>query len=298
MQMAANDDWPVRQGKFMTTSGPLAFRMAGSGPPLLLVHGWMGSAYSWRRLIPLLAPHFTVIAPDCRGYGDSHKPYDGYDGRSVKNELREMMHGLGLASPVVVGHDMGALPALLYAAEHPDEVAGLAYLDEPLPGYNLDRFTRFEADNPFVYWWFSFNAQPHVPAMMWAGREAEMVDYFLSMMVADPSSITSADKAEYARQLRQPGALHGSFGPYRDVLKTAGQIREATAARLTLPVLALNGQFGHPGVTEQMMLVAEDVTGATIPNCGHLLAEEAPQAVADALVARFAHHRNRGEGHD
>lgn len=258
--------------------------MGGSGPPILLVHGWMGSWYHWRKVMPLLAAHHTVIAVDARGYGDSDKPEHGYDGLTIVEDLRAILRTLGVGPAIVAGHDMGALPALLYAAHHPGEVRGLAYIDEPLPGYNLDRFTAFSKDNPFVYWWFPFNSQPHVPALMWSGKEDVLVDYFLSAMAADPSSIGAEDKAEYVRGLRKPGGLNGSFGWYRDALKTADQIVEATRTKLRVPVLAINGQFGHPSVTEQMRLVADDVTGTTIPYCGHLPAEEQPGMTAQAIL--------------
>jgi pimeloyl-ACP methyl ester carboxylesterase len=191
---------------------------------------------------------------------------------------------LGLDRPVVVGHDMGALPALLFAAGSPDSVRGLVYVDEPLPGYNLDRFTAFTRENPFVYWWFAFNAQPRVPALMWQGKEAELVDWFLTSMVADPSAITAQDKGEYVRGLRKPGGLDASFGWYREALTTADQIRAATAEKMRVPVLAINGQYGHPGVEEQMRLVAETVTGVTLEACGHLCAEERPDAFAEAVL--------------
>ena len=272
---------------YTSNGGPIHYVIGGTGPALLLLHGWMGTWYSWRKVMPLLAESFTVIVPDCRGYGDSHKPYAGYDGRTIKNELRELVQSLGITKLHVAGHDMGALPALLYAAEHRDEVLGLGYFDEPLPGYNLDQFTAFKADNPFVYWWFPFNAQPHVPALLWEGKEAQMVDYFLTAMVGDPRAISAEDKAEYVRGLRSPGGLHGSFGWYRDSLITSAQIREATATKLTVPVLAMNGQFGHPGVGDQMALVAERVISVTIPWCGHMLAEEFPDQVAAAIIGAF-----------
>lgn len=259
--------------------------VGGQGPAILLVHGWMGSWYHWRRVLPLLADAHTVVAVDARGYGDSDKPYAGYDGLTIAADLRGVMEALGHERWFVMGHDMGALPALLLTATAPERILGLGYFDEPLPGYNLDRFTAFVPENPFPYWWFGFNAQPHLPALLWEGKEDVLVDHFLTAMVADPSCITAADKAEYVRGLRKPGGLHGSFGWYREVLTTSAQIREATATKLRVPVLALNGQYGHPGVTEQMRLVADDVTGETIPWCGHLLAEERPDAVAGAIRA-------------
>jgi pimeloyl-ACP methyl ester carboxylesterase len=259
--------------------------IGGQGPALLLVHGWMGSWYHWRKLLPLLAQSHSLVAVDARGYGESDKPYAGYDGLTIAGDLRAIMQQLGHARYFVMGHDMGALPALLLAATQPEEVLGLGYFDEPLPGYNLDRFTAFTRENPFPYWWFGFNAQPHLPALMWEGREDVLVEHFLTSMVADPSCISAEDRAEYARGLRKPGGLHGSFGWYREVLLTAEQIRAATQTKLPMPVLALNGQFGHPGVLEQLQLVAERVTGETIPYCGHLLAEEQPDVVARAILA-------------
>jgi pimeloyl-ACP methyl ester carboxylesterase len=270
-------------GKARVNGVTLHFAMAGEGPPILLLHGWMGTSYHWRKVMPLLAARHTVVAVDARGYGESDKPYEGYDGLTIAEDVRQLAAALGLKRPIVVGHDMGALPALLLTATHPDLVRGLVYVDEPLPGYNLDRFTAFTKDNPFVYWWFAFNAQPHVPALMWAGKEAELVDYFLTAMAADPQAISAADKAEYARGLRKPGGLHGSFGWYRDALLTGEQIRAATATKIQTPVLAINGQYGHPGVTEQMQLVANKVEGVTLANCGHLCAEEKPAEFAAAL---------------
>ncbi|WP_298123812.1 alpha/beta hydrolase [Brevundimonas sp.] len=274
----------VQSGKVFANGVTLHFVAAGEGVPLLLVHGWMGSSHHWRKVIPLLAARHRVVAVDMRGYGDSDKPYGGYDGRTLAEDLRQVCVALGLDRPIVVGHDMGALPALLMAAETPEAVRGLVYVDEPLPGYNLDRFTVFTADNPFVYWWFAFNAQPRLPALMWAGKEAELVDYFLTSMAADPAAISAGDKAEYVRGLRKPGGLDASFGWYREALTTGAQIREATATPMRTPVLAVNGQWGHPGVEEQMRLVATTVTGVTLAACGHLCAEEQPEAFAEAVL--------------
>jgi pimeloyl-ACP methyl ester carboxylesterase len=278
----------ILHGNVPANGVTLHFAMAGQGPPILLVHGWMGSSYHWRKVMPLLAERHRVVAIDARGYGESDKPYEGYDGRTIAEDLRQVIATLGLDRPIVIGHDMGALPALLLAAESPESVRGLVYVDEPLPGYNLDQFTAFRKENPFVYWWFAFNAQPHLPALMWSGKEAELVDYFLTAMTADPNAISAADKAEYVRGLKKPGGLHGSFGWYRDALTTADQIRAATAIKISTPVLAINGQYGHPGVEEQMRLVAEDVSGVTLQNCGHLCAEEKPAELAAAVLS-FAH---------
>jgi pimeloyl-ACP methyl ester carboxylesterase len=277
--------------KAMVNGVVLHYVIGGQGPALLLLHGWMGSWYSWRKVMPRLAERFTVIVPDARGYGDSSKPNAGYDGLTVKEDFRQLVKSLGHDKVFVLGHDMGAPVALLYAAHHSDEVLGVGYFDEPLLGYNLERFTTFKADNPFVYWWFAFNATDHVPALLWEGKEARMVDFMINSMVVDQRSVTAEDKAEYVRGLLSPGGLHGSFGWYRDSLKTSHQIVDATRGKLlNVPVLALNGQFGHPGVKEQFEGVAAVLDGGVIPFAGHLIAEEQPDAVVNHALEWAQRH--------
>jgi pimeloyl-ACP methyl ester carboxylesterase len=293
---ASNRRNPVdfRHFKVFVNGVLLRVAVGGEGPALLLLHGWLGTSYSWRQVMPALAGNFTVIVPDARGYGDSAKPDAGYDGLTLKEDMRQLLHALGHRQAFVMGHDMGAPVALLYAAHHPDEVLGVGYFDEPLLGFNLDRFTTFRADNPFVYWWFAFNATPHVAAMLWEGKEDRMVDYLLTAMVADPRSISAEDKAEYVRGLRTPGGLHGSFGWYRDSLVTARQTVDALSGRvLGVPLLALNGQHGHPGVREQFDGLVATVEGTTIPGAGHLIAEEQPAAVVAEIVAFGQRHAGR-----
>lgn len=265
----------------------LHYVIGGQGPGLLLLHGWMGTWYSWRKVMPLLAKHFTVVVPDARGYGDSAKPYTGYDGLTIKEDMRQLMGQLGLSRCFVMGHDMGAPVALLYGAHHPDEVQGVGYFDEPLLGYNLDRFTAFRADNPFPYWWFPFNATEHVAAMLWEGKEAAMVDYMINAMIVDQRNVSAEDRAEYVRGLKSPGGLHGWFGWYRDSLKTSAQVVEAISPtkQLQVPLLALNGQWGHPGVKEQFDGLATTVHGLTLEHTGHLIAEEAPAAIVEAILS-------------
>lgn len=285
---------PFRHMKLFVNGVLLHVAVGGTGPALLLLHGWLGSSYSWRKVMPALAAQFTVIAPDMRGYGDSAKPDAGYDGLTLKDDMRQLLHTLGHRQAFVMGHDMGAPVALLHAAHHPDEVLGVGYFDEPLLGYNLERFTAFRADNPFVYWWFPFNATPHVAAMLWEGKEERMVDYLLTAMVADPRCLSAANKAEYVRGLRTPGGLHGSFGWYRDSLRTAQQTVEALQGRvLGVPLLALNGQYGHPGVKEQFDGLVATVEGSTIAGAGHLIAEEQPAAVVAEIVAFGRRHAIR-----
>ena len=109
----------------------LHVRMAGEGQPVLLMHGWLGTSYSWRHVAPkLVAAGYQVICPDMRGNGDSDKPLSGYDGLTLVEDMRQMLPQLGVTGKVhVAGWDMGALPAYLFAATYPNEVASLTYID-------------------------------------------------------------------------------------------------------------------------------------------------------------------------
>ena len=121
-----------------------------------------------------------------------------------------------------------------------------------------------------------------------------MVDYMITSMVADPRSVSAEDRAEYVRGLLSPGGLHGSFGWYRDSLRTSQQIVDALQGRvLPVPLLALNGQYGHPGVLAQFEGLAETIEGTTIPEAGHLIAEEQPEAVIEQILAFTGRHAQR-----
>lgn len=268
----------------------ISYFRGGEGPSIVLLHGWMGKGYSWRKLAPLLAQHATVIVPDMRGYGESDKPASGYDARTLKDDVRALIAELGLTNPVVMGHDMGALPAFLYAAEHPDEVAALVYLDEPLPGYNLDEYTTFTA--PIGgFWWFGFNFTPGLSELLLSGKEREFVTFIMSAMVADKSCLTSDDFEEYARTYRGASNIAGTVGWYRAVIESSEQISAVGRLPASVPLLALGGEYGIAGTFEQMKLVHDAPEGGVLAGCGHLLPEEKPEELADWLLRFMRKHR-------
>lgn len=269
----------------------LHYRTAGEGPTVLLVHGWMGTSYTWRHVAPaLVAAGYRVIAPDMRGYGDSDKPATGYDGLTLVEDLRQLLTQTAATGPVhVVGWDMGALPAFLLAAHHPAEVASLTYLDEPLPAVNLAEMTTFRQETYGGYWHFGFNHALDLPEVLITGREREFWQYLHGLMLFNPAAITDADRAEYLRTYAAPGGVRGSVGWYRDALTTTEQFAEVIArGKLTLPVLGLGGQYGTSYTYAQLATVAEHVEGGIIPNCGHMVAEEAPEYLTQALLAFFS----------
>jgi alpha-beta hydrolase superfamily lysophospholipase len=104
--------------------------IGGHGDPVVLLHGWPETWYAWHKVMPALAKNYTVIAPDLRGLGDSSKPPTGYDGKTVAEDIHQLVTQLGFKRIFIVGHDVGSQPAYSYAAAHPTEVRKLVIMNE------------------------------------------------------------------------------------------------------------------------------------------------------------------------
>src|ERR687890_2623761 len=109
--------------------------IGGQGDPIVLLHGWPETWYAWRHVMPALAKNYTVIAPDLRGLGDSSKPPTGYDGKTVAEDIHQLVIQLGFKTIFLVGHDIGTQIAYSYAAAHPTEVKSLVVMDLTIPGF-------------------------------------------------------------------------------------------------------------------------------------------------------------------
>ena len=279
-----------KHDKLFINGNRIHIRTAGEGTPILLVHGWLGTSYTWRKVAPMLVENgYQVICPDMRGYGDSDKPLNGYDGLTLVEDLRAIISQLGITQKVhVVGWDMGALPTFLFAAHFPDEVASITYLDEPLPSVNLHEFTTFKKETHGGYWHFSFNSTNDFPEMLIAGKEREFWNYLYSLMLYNPEAISEKDKDEYMRTYAATGGIRGSNGWYRDALVTTDQFAEAISkGKITVPVLALGGQYGSAYTHPQLVPFCENIQGGIIPNCGHMVAEEQPDYLVNKLLTFY-----------
>src|SRR5215208_6001287 len=126
--------------------------IGGQGDPIVLLHGWPQTWYEWRHVMPALAKNYTVIAPDLRGLGDSSKPVTGYDGKTVAEDIHQLVGKLGFKSIFLVGHDIGTQVAYSYAAEHPTEVKRLAVMELTIPG--------FAPPGRPPIWWAIFHQTP------------------------------------------------------------------------------------------------------------------------------------------
>ena len=258
----------------------------GEGFPVVLLHGWPQSWYEWRHIMPELARTYRVIAPDLRGLGDSSRPLDGYDKKTVGNDIFRLLQRLAIGSFFLVGHDWGGPTAYAIAAAHPDAVKKLAILDVAIPGdgsANISQGGR--------RWHHAFHQTPDLPEALVAGREDIYFGWFYRNYGARPDAIPEADITEYLRVYRQPGALRAGFSYYRAIPQDIAD-NEAIAARfkLPMPVLARGGDSGwgrRMEVVESWRRLAVDVQGGVIADCGHWMPEEQPRALLDRLLPFF-----------
>lgn len=269
----------------------LHYVTAGDGPPVVLLHGWPQTWYEWRHVIPALAEHHRVIAPDLRGLGDSSRPEGGYDKKTVAGDIWELVDSeLGQTRFQLVGHDWGGPTAYALAAAHPEMVAGLVIIDVVIPGDGGD-FSQGGRR-----WHHQFHMTPDLPEALILGREEIYLRWFYHTFGHRPDAISENDIAEYLRTYAQPGAMRAGFEYYRALPRDAADNAEIVARfKLPMPVLAIGGGGGRGRGAEpeqSLRRVATNVRGAIIEACGHWVPEEQPERLARLLLAFFAN----GEG--
>jgi pimeloyl-ACP methyl ester carboxylesterase len=261
----------------------LHYVIGGHGDPVVLLHGWPETWYAWHKVLPALAKNYTVVAPDLRGLGDSSKPLTGYDGRTLAEDIHQLVTKLGFKTIFLVGHDWGTQVAYSYAAAHPTEVKRLAVMELTIPG--------FAPPGRPPLWWGIFHQTPDVPEALVQGKELIYLSWFLHNLAFNPAAITQADINEYVSHYAAPGGMRAGFEYYRAAPQDANQNMNYSKTKLTMPVLALGGGYiptfggniSMPTITYAMKILAQNVTGITVPNSGHFIPEEQPVFVVKSL---------------
>ncbi|GAA6120858.1 alpha/beta hydrolase [Acidovorax sp. FG27] len=265
----------------------------GEGPPLLLLHGHPQTHAIWHRVAPRLARHFTLVLADLRGYGDSAKPAGDdrhalYSKRAMAADMLASMRHLGHERFAVLAHDRGARVAHRLAADHPQAVRRLALLDVA-PTVAMYEQTDEAFARAYWHWFFLIQPAPLPERLI----EADPAAYLRDVVGRRSAGLAPFDAralAEYARCLALPGAAHGLCEDYRAAagidLEHDRADRDA-GRRLEMPLMAL---WGRDGVVERCFdalaewrRVATDVRGGPLP-CGHYIAEEAPDALLEAVL--------------
>lgn len=261
---------------------------AGSGPVVVLLHGFPETSFAWRHQITVLARTYRVIAPDLRGYGETDKPASGYDKRNMARDIVGLLDRLGIDKVALVGHDRGARVATRLVKDHPERVDRLVVMDN-VP-------TRIVAENmrpetARAYWFFLFHLVADLPETLIAGNEEPWLRHFFSDWCYNPHTIEGADFDTYVKAYKRPGAVRGAMSDYRANAEDVAQDKADADVRIACPTMAIwgedfyavGGMFDMKAVWESMAI---NLRAEPIARCGHLPQEEQPERV-NALLLEF-----------
>ncbi|SDX75175.1 alpha/beta fold hydrolase [Roseicitreum antarcticum] len=266
--------------RFHTVSG-------GTGEPLLLIAGFPQTWYAWRRMMPLLAEKYNVIAIDLPGQGSSDKPANGYDTRTTGDRIHKLMQVMGNNRYSILAHDIGAWVAYPYIARFSDEVRKLVILDANIPGVTLSNTITVGRDN-WKAWHFLFHPVSDLPEILITGREREYIEWFFQRKTYNPKATFSQEDIDvYVNAYQQPGNLRGALSYYRAVFDDIEQNKALATQKVKTPILALGGAQGmSPDLFEAMKPLAENLSGGVIDQCGHYMPEEQPDVISQ-MVLKF-----------
>ena len=282
---AAHTPIQAQQGiedRFANVNGVrIHYLIAGKGEPVILLHGFAQTSHMWRPLMVELAKTRMVIAPDLRGFGASSKPVNGYDKKTLAQDIHALSNSLGIKRASVVGHDIGLMVAYAYAAQYPAQVDRIVLMDAFLPGVGDWKNVWLLRD----LWHFHFYGE--TPLRLVTGRERIYLEHFWNDFAADRNhSVPEADRRFYARAYAQPGAIPAGFAVFKAFEQDAKDFAQFAETKLTMPMLVLTGEKASGEfLIEQARLADTNVEGVVVKGKGHWLMEEAPSEVIPRLVA-------------
>lgn len=268
-----------RMQEIATSGVTLHVRVGGTGPAVVLLHGYGETGDMWVPLAIDLARDHQVIVPDLRGMGLSSIPASGYDKKMQGRDIAGVMDALKVERADVVAHDIGNMVAFALAAQYPSRVTKLVLMDAPVPGVGpWEEILK----NPLL-WHFRFGG-PDMERLV-KGRERIYLDRFWNEFSADPKKFSEAARQHFAKLYARPGAMRAGFAQFAAFDQDAIDNREfLKTGKLVMPVLAVGGEksFGQT-MTEVTRAGASNVQGVSIKGSGHWLMEEQPDATVKAI---------------
>jgi pimeloyl-ACP methyl ester carboxylesterase len=257
------------------------YTIGGSGPAVVLLHGFAETSRMWAPILPALAAKFTVIAPDLPGIGDSSIPTDGINMKRAAIQMHDLVRSLGIEKARIVGHDIGLMVAYAYAAQFPSDTEKLVVMDAFLPGVQGWE-PIYNSPN---YWHFRFNGS--TAEALVKGRESIYFAYFWDGLAADKNrSLSKADRKAYITAYSRPKRMRASWEYFVSWAQAAKDFAEMSETKLTMPVLSIGGDKSlGEALGAQMKLVAEHVAIVMVKNSGHWILEEQPKQTTEALIS-------------
>lgn len=282
-------------GRFRSEGTEIAYHTGGTGPALLLLHGYPQTKFMWHLVADRLAEQFTLVMADLRGYGDSGKPqtdaeHSPYSKRAMAADMAQLMTALGHQSFAVMGHDRGGRVAHRLARDYAERVTRLAVLDIA-PTANMYQTTDMKFAKAYYHWFFLIQPYPLPETLIGADPE-----FYLRQKIGSwgKSGDVHTDEAmaDYLRCFSNPATIHASCEDYRAAANIDLIHDQADKGRkLDIPLFAISG--GASFVSARYDLAAEwqtsftDVSAAQVPG-GHFLPEESPDELLELVIPFFA----------
>jgi pimeloyl-ACP methyl ester carboxylesterase len=265
-----------------TNGTTLHVRVGGTGPAIIFLHGFGDTGDMWAPVAKALAKTHTIIVPDLRGMGLSAHPDGGYTKANEAKDIAGVMDALKIKKAALVSHDIGNMVGYALAAQYPTRITRWIAIDAPLPG--IGAIWQAQLSNPTT-WHFNFHG-PDEERLV-AGRERIFLDRFYNELSAHPEKIDEATRAHYAALYARPHAMHDALEQFAAFPQDGIDNRALLAkGKLTLPIQALGAEKSY-GLTMKKDLdqVAVNVRGGVVPDSGHWVMEEQPEATTRLIVA-------------
>ena len=253
------------------------------GSPVLLVHGFPETWWTFRDLIPLLAPRHRVFAMDLRGFGDSDNGPGEYDSKTSAEDLHLLIAHLNAGPVHLTGQDISGASVFRLATTHPEDVLSFMAIEMGLPGFGLEMLADVTHGGA---WHIGVLAAPGIPEMLLAGREREFLgNYAFPSMSANPEKITDADIDEFARTYSRRDGWRGAIGLYQSMLKEGAEIKAlAETPGLKAPVLTVGAGGGPFTFGTMSQVTTAKVRSVILEGVGHYAAMEAPDKLAKTIL--------------
>ena len=274
-------------GKMDVNGTTLYYVRGGSGPSLILLHGFSQDWYEWRRVMPGLAKRFAVVAFDLRGIGESKTGQGGFDAANLGEDIFQLAQALKLGKFYLVGHDVGAMASYALARLHPEALRGLMIMECPMPG--IDPWAQVVAEPEL--WHINFQQTPELPEILVMGHQDAYFGRFYKMGMVDHGAINEADAAHYFAAYATHEQLKAAFDVYR-ALPANSKFNASHREPIALPLTLVGGErsFGNALGTLSGNLKNygwQDVRFELVHGAGHYLPDEKPEQV-EALIERYA----------
>lgn len=254
-----------------------------TGSPILLIHGFPETWWTFHKLIPLLALNHRVFAVDLRGFGDSSHDEGDYDSTTSAEDLHQLIRQLGIGPVHLTGQDISGATVFRLAAMHPEDVRSFTAIEMGLAGFGLESLGDITHGGS---WHIGVLAAPGIAEMLLVDHEREFLgEWAFPSMIAVQGAITDADIDEFVRTYSRPGGWRGAIGLYQSMLTEGDSIKAiAQTHPLTMPVLAVGAGGGTFTERTVRQITTSRIQSVQLEGVGHYVAMEAPTALSTTIL--------------